>query len=139
MSPEKFHVLICRLLQLRIPKVTWFSIIVGEQKSRLFLRNPWAPTIQHFFRLEDFIILVIFVHFFDFGDLAQESLQLQVLELFSGVARVAKIAHHQGYRARAYDINYDKGPKKFRWSTHNKRKKRSFMDLNGSAGLASLG
>ena len=81
---------------------------------------------------------MVFVYHFQFED--DGNSKLEVLELFAGVARIAKTAAHYGYTSRAYDILFDESYKKkrFRFSTHNKRKKRSFMDLNGAAGLAPL-
>ena len=83
---------------------------------------------------------MLFVHWFDFGDLSQDNLDLQVLELFAGVARVARVARRMGLRARAYDINFDhENKRRFRFSSHSNRRRRAFMDINGEAGFVFLG
>ena len=65
---------------------------------------------------------------------------LQLVEFFSGVSRVARIARRCGLRSRAFEINFDHEHKqKYRESTHNKKKKRAFMDINGEAGFVFLG
>ena len=62
---------------------------------------------------------------------------LQVVELFAGVARIARLASWIGLNSRAFDIEY--APV----SNPNKSKRgrlpRSPMDLNGSAGIVFLG
>ena len=84
-----------------------------------------------------FIPLTILINFLELPDweLGQNS-DLQVVELFSGVARIAQLASWLGYRTRAYDLSYlaVRNPYK------RKRGKmpRSPMDLNGSAGLVFL-
>ena len=89
---------------------------------------------------EDFIYLVLFAYWFDFGELSQDDLQLDLLEVFSGVSRVARFARRCGLKSRAFEIKFDgKHQRIFRFSYHSKRRKRSFMDLNGEAGMAFLG
>ena len=84
-----------------------------------------------------FILLTILINFLELPDweLGQNS-DLQVVELFSGVARIARLASWLGYRTRAYDLSYlaVRNPYK------RKRGKmpRSPMDLNGSAGFVFL-
>lgn len=53
---------------------------------------------------------------------------IQVIEYFAGVARIAQISEYVGYTAVAYDIDYGSGRAK-------ETGKRSAMDLNSSAGL----
>ncbi len=109
---------------------------VGTQKGEINYVQHNRPTPSW---SKDFIWLVLFVSWFDFGDISHDNMELEVLELFSGVARVARFARRTGYRTRAFDICYDKTYKRgYKVSTHNGRKKRSFMDLNGEAGLVSL-
>lgn len=90
--------------------------------------------------VQDFLLLLICVYFLDFGEKFQiENFGLEVLEVFAGVSRVAKFAARTGYKARAFEISFDKKYKKgFRLSKHNRLRKRSFMDINGEAGLAFL-
>ena len=63
--------------------------------------------------------------------------QLDVVDLFAGRARIAKLASWVGLRSRAYDINYCRvrHPMKLKRG----KMRRSPMDLNGAAGLALLG
>lgn len=76
----------------------------------------------------------------DFGELNGENHPgLDLIEFFSGVSRVARFAKRCGLHSRAYEIQFDHGRKRFRWSTHNRQKKRSFMDINGEAGFVLLG
>ena len=56
---------------------------------------------------------------------------LDFLEFFSGVGRIAKVAHGVGYAARAYDIDHDIPPQGE--STHSNMPKRSSFDMNGEA------
>ena len=62
--------------------------------------------------------------------------ELDVVEMFAGVARIAKLAAWLGMKSRAYDIAYCPVRNPYR----KKRNKlpRSPMDLNGSAGFVSL-
>lgn len=141
LSPEHFDVVINRLMTLQLPTVTCPQKLKLEWGIHVkqVLPVPWLPATTTSSLAEDFIWLVIFVQFFDFGGAGETLENIQVLELFSGVARVAKTATRCGYSSRAYDILYDRDHKrKFRFSTHNQRKKRSFMDLNGAAGIAFL-
>ena len=55
--------------------------------------------------------------------------ELQVLEFFSGSARVAQLSEFIGLRSAAFDIDYGKVGEGF------KRGKRSSLDLNARAGL----
>ena len=65
--------------------------------------------------------------------------QLDVLELFAGRARVARLAQAKGYAAMIHDIEYDRTA--FTKPPRSKKKKqtgKSCMDLNTSAGFASF-
>lgn len=53
---------------------------------------------------------------------------LQCIEFFAGVGRIAALARGVGLRAAAYDIQYGEGPQ-------CKPGARSVMDLNSNAGL----
>ena len=61
---------------------------------------------------------------------------LEVVEMFAGVARIAKLSSWVGYRSRAVDLLYHppKNP------TKPKRGKypRACMDINGAAGFVNL-
>jgi len=60
---------------------------------------------------------------------------LDVVEFFAGVARISRLAHWMGLRTKAYDIAYTPvNPEEVKRG----KPRRSAMDLNGSAGLASL-
>ena len=62
---------------------------------------------------------------------------LDLIELFSGKARVSKMGALFGIQVRSVDIDYDT-PKKKK-SKHSKRKQRSAMDINGEAGFTFPG
>ena len=62
---------------------------------------------------------------------------IDVIEFFSGVGRIAKIASAYGFLSRAYDINMDKPPPGD--SAHSQLPKRSAFDMNGEAGFLPLG
>lgn len=66
----------------------------------------------------------------------EASADLDVVEMFAGVARIAKLAAWMGLKSRAYDIRFHKPEN----PTKPKRGKfpRSSMDLNGSAGFVFL-
>ena len=62
---------------------------------------------------------------------------LDLCEFFAGKARVSKLASWVGYRVRAYDINFEPptNPGEFKPG----KLPRSPMDLNGNAGMVTLG
>lgn len=64
-------------------------------------------------------------------DLPPPAKEVQVLELFAGQARLARLAKSMGLGVAAHDIEYDAGAKK---GDHE----RSAIDLNGSAGMVFL-
>ena len=88
---------------------------------------------------EDFIYLVLLAWWlmssgtFKWHDVGEG---IQVLEFYSGVGRIAKFAHHDGYVARSYDINQDVPPSGE--SSHSGMPQRSAFDLNGEAGFLRL-
>ncbi len=53
---------------------------------------------------------------------------IQVIEFFAGVARIAQVSERVGYQSVAYDLEYGKGIAK-------KKGKRNAMDLNSNAGF----
>ena len=60
-----------------------------------------------------------------------------LLEFFSGVGRIATVAHCSGYLARGYEILHDipaSGD-----SRHSGMPRRSAFDMNGEAGFLCLG
>lgn len=63
--------------------------------------------------------------------------QLDVIDLFAGRARIAKLASWARLRSRAYDINFC--PVRHPMKLKRGEMRRSPMDLNGAAGLALLG
>ncbi|CAK9032143.1 Uncharacterized protein SCF082_LOCUS19941 [Durusdinium trenchii] len=83
---------------------------------------------------KDFIWLVVFTYWYTLGAIHHFE-GLQVIEMFAGVARVAKVASRLGLRSRAFEIMFDAshGKKRYKKNGHMKR---SFMDMNGDAGFA---
>ena len=61
---------------------------------------------------------------------------LDVVEFYSGKARIASLAHLMGYESRAVDLEYDVPPEGD--STHSGLPKRSSFDLCGEAGMVFL-
>lgn len=61
-----------------------------------------------------------------------------MLEIFSGKARVSKMAAWSGLSVRSVDIEYDK-PNPSKISKHSREKQRSSMDICGEAGFALFG
>ena len=61
---------------------------------------------------------------------------LEVIDLFSGKARISRLASWLGYKSRAFDMAYHP----VRYPQRRKRGKlpRGCMDINGSAGFANL-
>lgn len=59
-----------------------------------------------------------------------------LVEYFSGVGRIAKLAHYSGYVSRGFDINYDDPPDEE--SKHTGLPRRSAFDMNGEAGFVYL-
>ena len=70
---------------------------------------------------------------FAWGDVGEG---IQVLEFYSDVGRIAKVAHHDGYIARSFDINQEVPPPGE--SSHSGMPRRSAFDLNGEAGFLWL-
>ena len=62
---------------------------------------------------------------------------VDLLEFFSGMARVSKMGALFGLQARSVDIDYDTPPRKK--SKHSKKRQRSAMDINGEAGFTLPG
>ena len=82
--------------------------------------------------------MVILVSFLSVPLWDQESNRnLDVVELFAGVARISRLASWAGLRARAYDITYT--PVRHPQKLKRGKFRRSPMDLNGAAGFAFLG
>lgn len=82
---------------------------------------------------QDFIALVVLVSFLHLPDLAGKPYQL--IEYFSGKARVSKMAARSGLRVASYDISYDNRPTTWKNGLQRARK---FMDINGEAGFVLL-
>ena len=61
---------------------------------------------------------------------------LDLVELFAGVGRIARLGAWMGYRTRAFDLNYM--PLKDPLRRKGGKFQRPPMDLNGSAGLVPL-
>jgi len=80
--------------------------------------------------------VVILVAFLDVP-LWESNQDLDVVELFAGVARISRLASWSGLRARAYDITYT--PVRHPQKIKRGKFRRSPMDLNGAAGFAFLG
>lgn len=86
---------------------------------------------------KDFVWLVLLVSWlpFDFRQFCPGHLDL--VEFFSGAARISKIAHFKGYRVRAFDLDYDR-PVQGMESSFSGWQKRSCYDMNGEAGFLFL-
>lgn len=59
-----------------------------------------------------------------------------LVDFFSGAARISRLACASGYEARAFDINYDSPP--MGTSSHSGRARRSAFDINGEGGFLPL-
>lgn len=84
---------------------------------------------------EDFVLLVCAISFL-YTPESDKIANLDLVEFFSGKARVSRLASWLGYNVRAYDIDYEQpstqgGFKRGKMS-------RSPMDMNGAAGLVYL-
>ena len=62
--------------------------------------------------------------------------KFEMVELFSGKARISRFCARQGLRTGCFDICYDQPSGEY--STHNGRCKRSAMDMNSDAGFLFL-
>ena len=85
--------------------------------------------------------MLILVSWMDFSPHEPGSLDLHVVECFSGISRIATFAARAGLASRALDITLDPdyGKPERRRSKRNGKKKRSFMDVNSEAGFVFLG
>lgn len=83
---------------------------------------------------EEFLLVVVLVSFLRVPGWGEAG--LDVLDLFSGKARISKLGSWMKYKCRAFDLNYHP----VRYPGKRKRGKflRSCMDMNGSAGFVFL-
>ena len=87
---------------------------------------------------EAFVVLIILINFLEVPEWGNScNRDLQVVELFAGVARISRLAAWLGLKSRAYDLTYL--PIRNPYKQKRGKRCRSPMDLNGSAGLRALG
>lgn len=91
--------------------------------------TSWSPLAQ------EFILLVILVSFLQLP--FDHASDLDLVEFFAGVGRIAKLSSWMGYERRAFDITY--APLKHPYKLKRGQFRRPSMDLNGAAGLANSG
>ena len=85
---------------------------------------------------QEFVSFVILTSYLNLPELDSQP-EADLLEYFSGKARVSKFAARCGLHVRCFDISYgDKRPRK--WKNGLKRK-RQCMDICGDAGFTHLG
>ena len=130
MGPTELDVFFRRMFSLRVPKVPCphFSQLLHVYKSISFL-TEWAHkhgATNTRCRPQVIILLTLLVSWMpDQGDVKTE---IQVIEYFAGVGRIARMAHAVGLQSTAVDLEY--GKEKARVSG-----RRNSMDLNSNAGL----
>ena len=85
---------------------------------------------------KEFILVVVLCGFLSVPFWDGKNGGLQLVELFSGVGRIARLGSWVGLRSRAFDLSYLplKNPLKMKRG----KIRRPAMDLNGSAGLVFL-
>ena len=83
---------------------------------------------------QDFICLVLLTAWIELPEMGNSN--LEVLEFYSGKARISKFCSRMGLAARAFDIGYDQPTDAT--SSFNGRPKRSFMDMNSCPGFLFL-
>ena len=83
------------------------------------------------FKSKEFVALVVLASFLAVPDWTLQN--VDVLDLFSGKARLSKIGRFLGYTAVAYDLSYH--PVSSNRKRKRGRKPRSCMDWNGEAGF----
>lgn len=102
----------------------------------IFLQCPKASKVMQFVllpvkpRLQAFICTVILCSFFAGPHPLPE--KVDVLELFSGRARISRLAEQCGFVTRCIDVLYDQPQNK------KAKKKRSCMDIAENSGFLSL-
>ena len=79
------------------------------------------------------VLLVLMVHWMGISSHAD----IQFVEYFAGVGRLAQVAEGLGYTVAAFDIDY-LPPSKISRKLRSKPRKRRPMDLNSDAGLVHL-
>ena len=99
--------------------------------NRCFLVSQHESPIK-IIQTEDFILVVLLVSFLQVPEWCQHN--LDIIDLFSGKARISKLASWMGYKCRAFDLTYH--PVRHPYKRKRGRLPRSCMDLNGCAGLA---
>lgn len=85
------------------------------------------------FDLEDFIAAVLLTAWLDLPEIGH----FEVVEFFSGKARISRFCARMGLMTGAYDITYDQTSGTTR-SSYNGKYKRSYMDINSNAGFLFL-
>lgn len=137
-TPEQINLALRRLIVLGCPMDACLRLRNPNQSKHFKTKIPPAIQIDlctgavH----EEFIYLVLLTCWLD-GQLRPQPKTLDVLEIFSGKARVSKMASWIGLEVRSIDINYDKPPKKE--SAHSGKQQRSAMDICGEAGFVLPG
>lgn len=77
-------------------------------------------------------VIILLILLVSWLDLPAEGAPFQVVEVFSGVGRIAGLAETVGYKSAAIDIEIGN-------AYAQKHQKRSPMDINSNAGLAFPG
>ena len=73
------------------------------------------------------VFLVLLISWMEDPEVVNKK-NIQVIEFFAGVGRIAQISEHMGYQSVAHDLEYGKGIAK-------RTGKRNSMDLNSNAGF----
>lgn len=106
-----------RMLTLGVPKAAWRHVVVCNSA-------------------QEFIAIVILVFYLEVPAWEEDKSPLDLVELFSGKARISRLASWVGLASRAYDIEYH--PRKHPSEPKRGKLRHGCMDVNGDAGLALL-
>ena len=142
MTPEQFDLLVRRLVLAGTPKAPP-SKVVGQDGQDVLSTSVYIyrglhvrlrmhtcmPNVSllHWATPQVVVFLIVLVWFMDLPALPPHEL----IEYFSGVARIATLGKWAGYRAAAVDMSYGE-------PYGRRTRKRSPMDINSNAGLLPL-
>ena len=89
-------------------------------------------------RHKDFVLLALLCAFLAQGPLRNQT-TWEMVEYFSGLGRLSRLAAKAGFPTASFDLNMDAYYRRKKPRKTHPFPSRSYMDMNGEAGFAFLG
>ena len=137
MNPDQMEIFFKRLFALKVPKATWSCI---EQTRLVWNYGRYQPLLHYRIGIETnssivlcpaasqvIIFMVLLISWMEDPAIVNKK-DIQVIEYFAGVARIAQVSERRGYQSVAYDLDFGK-------RVSEKSGKRNPLDLNSNAGF----